>query len=99
MVDWNQFGLEMLSGVIILGLGWVIAWILVHRIQNENMKKQIKNQMISDIEVMILTIDETSKVWLDWMSNKKIEDLWFKARYKAFNMINKLQILDVKIRN
>ena len=49
MVDWSQFGLEILSGIIVLGLGWLLAWRLIHRYQRRNIEINSREKMIEEI--------------------------------------------------
>ncbi len=102
-VDWSTFWSDILSafiqGLIILILGAVIAWFLTHNYQRRKDRKQVKNQLIDEVQDLILLLEETNISWKIWRENPKDYKNLVKTELCASNAMRKAKIIDTKFDN
>lgn len=98
-LDSNQFLTDLFSGLLILLLGWGIAWTIVHKYQKRNIEMQNKNMLIEDIDRFRVMLIETKQAWLRWGEDTRNNDLWFEATRKLIDSSRYREILFVKMLN
>ena len=102
-VDWSTFWPDLLSafiqGLIILGLGAMIAWFLTHNYQRRKDKKQVINQLIDEIQGLSFLLDETDISWKVWKENPNDFKNLLKTELHAGNAMNKSLIIEAKLDN
>ena len=64
-IFWENFLPKFISSLVILGVGTLIAWIFSHNYQRRNDKKQLKNQLIDEIQELTFLLKEIRASWIN----------------------------------
>ena len=102
-IDWSVFWINFLpaliSGLVILGIGTLIAWYFSHSYQRRNDKKQMKNLLIDEIQELTFLLEEIESLWLKWIADKDNFEPWFETRLKTNIFYDKMNFIETKISN
>ena len=103
MVDWSIFGVDLLaaflSSIIILVIGWGIAWKLIHSYQRRNTEIQNNNNLINEISFFKSALQKTTDAWLTCQREDSNRNFWFIARSKLLDIGVQRETLYVRILN
>lgn len=63
MVDWSQFGIDLLAGAITLILGWILAEFVIYRFQRKRAERDLINTMIDELSEVRKLFQEIFNKW------------------------------------
>ena len=99
MVDWSQFGVDILSGLIIIILGGFLGWCLIHRFQKQNTIIKTKYNLITDLESLYNLLSELINTFRDLHLKPNNQVLWSNCTQLTAELLNKNKIITCKIEN
>lgn len=99
MIDWSQFGVDILSGLIIIILGGFLGWCLIHRFQKQNAIIKTKYDLITDLENLYNLLSELINTYRDLHLKPNNQALWSNCTLLTAELLNKNKIITCKIEN
>lgn len=95
---WINFLPEVTSALIILFFGSIVAWVITHNYQRRNDKKQMKNQIINEIQELAFILEETAYSISNYFEKSGKEEL-HNAQLLTNNLKRKTTIIQAKVHN
>ncbi|OLS32196.1 MAG: hypothetical protein HeimAB125_11340 [Candidatus Heimdallarchaeota archaeon AB_125] len=98
-LETNQLLTDFFSGLLIVLLGWVFAWIIVHRYQRQNLETLNRSKLIEEISFFKTSLQKTTVSWLRTKLDENNADLLYVSGSNLLDISTKEEILKAKILN